>query len=194
MLLLLQLLVTLLFSMATSLHQAWFPTCPHQGQPGDSCTSKVEACFMHTMCKPGKRLCKVVDESALCPKATSLHQTWHPACPHQGHTGDSCPSQVEACVMHTLCESGKRRYKVVDESALCPKATSLHQTWHPASPHQGHTGDSKSSLAEACYMCLWLVLVLVHNGPLVSRRSDAPWRLYSSCSQAMHCHLDLHTC
>ena len=110
----------------------------------------------------------------------------------QGQPGDSCTSKVEASFMHTMCKPGKRLCKVVDESALCPKATSLHQTWHPASPHQGHTGDSKSSLAEACYMCLWLVLVLVHNGPLVSRRSDAPWRLYSS-SQAMHCHLDLHT-
>ena len=56
--------------------------------------------------------------------------------------------------MHTMCKSEKRRYEVVDESALCPKATSLHQTWHPACPHQGHTGHSKSSLAEACFMCL----------------------------------------
>ena len=48
--------------------------------------------------------------------------------------------EEEACFMNTMCKSGKRRYEVVDESVLCPKATSLHQTWHPACPHQGHTG------------------------------------------------------
>ena len=37
---------------------------------------------------------------------------------------------------------------------LFSMVTSLHQTWHPACPHQGHTGHSKSSLAEACFMCL----------------------------------------
>ena len=137
MLLLLQLLVTLLFSMATSLHQAWLPTCPHQGQPGDSCTSKVEACFMHTMCKPGKRLCKVVDEPALCPKVTSLHQTWHPACPHQGHTGDSCPSKVEASFMHTMCKSEKRCYEVVNDSALCV-ASNLPSSLSPPRAHCRH--------------------------------------------------------
>ena len=126
---------------------------------------------MHTMCKSGKQQYEAVDNRQLCTQAISLHQTWHPACPHQGHTGDSCPSQVEACVMHTVCESGKRHYKVVDESALCPKATSLHQTWHPASPYQGHTLDNNPWQRPVSCACAF-----VHN-------------LWTSCVSRIGCSL-----
>ena len=70
----------------------------------------------------------------LFSKATSLHQTWHPACPHQGHTGDSCPSKVEASFMHTMCKSGKRRYEVVNDSALCV-ASNLPSSLSPPRAH-----------------------------------------------------------
>ena len=70
---------------------------------------------MHTMRKSGKRRYKVVDESALCPKAISLHKTWPPVQPHQEHTGDSSPSKTEPYFMCTICNAGKQRYEVGDE-------------------------------------------------------------------------------
>ena len=63
-----------------------------------------------------------------------MHQTWHLACPHQGHTGDSCPSKVEASFMHTMCTSGKRRYEVVNDSALCV-ASNLPSSLSPPRAH-----------------------------------------------------------
>ena len=142
-----------LFFLATSLHQTWHPVCPHQGLTGDSCPSKEEANFMHTMRTSGKRCYKVVNVSArfmqinlfapdLAPSLSTPWAHWRQL-PIKGR------GQFHAYDVHlrkTMLQSCRCM-------ALHAKATSLHQTWHPTCPHQGHTGDSKSSLAEAYFMC-----------------------------------------
>ena len=76
--------------------------------------------FEKHICNGASAMCSHSSSCSSCSLfflATSLHQTWHPVCPHQGLTGDSCPSKEEAYLMHTMRTSGKRCYKVVNVSA-----------------------------------------------------------------------------
>ena len=129
------------------LHQTWHPACPHQGHTGDSCTSKVEACGMHTM-----RTC-ATQESDATKLSTIRHFVQRqllaqdlassPTTPRAHWRQQPIKDRALFHVYDLQCRKatlrGWRRAK------LCNQAISLHKTWSPACPHQEHTGDSSPS-------------------------------------------------